>query len=205
MLDPERYYVEFADACHRVIIDKDCFKYFKRYDPELPRVQKIIGMLRQIQPDSVLDVGTGRGRLFWPMAYALPDTYFVAMDTYPWRCEVVRAVKDGGLRDRINVIQGDISNIMLVRDYYQVVVASEVLEHIPNVQKALTNIIHTAEKVAIITVPSKPDNNPDHIHFLPQDVWAGMFEIASKDTEKKIKNIKFDYTLKELVIYARVL
>jgi len=203
MIDPERYYVEFADACHRVI-DKDCSKYFKRYNPELPRVQKIIGMLRNLQPDSVLDVGSGRGRLFWPMVNALPNTYFVAMDVTPWRCQVFRAVKSGGLNGRVSVVEEDISNVMLVRDYYQIVVASEVLEHIPNVQQALNNIVHTAEKAAIITVPSKTDSNPDHIHFLPQRLWQGMFDLASSATGKKIAKLQFDYTTKELVIYAGI-
>ncbi|MGW8178062.1 MAG: class I SAM-dependent methyltransferase [bacterium] len=202
-MDPERYYVEFADACHRAI-DRDCSKYFKRYDPELPRVSKIIGMLQSLRPDSVLDVGSGRGRLFWPMVNAFPQTYFAAMDVTPWRCQVFRAVKNGGLEGRVGVLEEDISNVMLVRDFYQVVVASEVLEHIPNVQQALNNIVHTAERAVIITVPSKPDNNPDHIHFLPQKVWSGMFELASSATGKEIAKLQFDYTPKELVIYAGI-
>jgi len=159
-------------------------------------------MLQSLQPDSVLDVGTGRGRLFWPMVNALPNTYFAAMDLRPWRCEVIRAVRDGGLKGRVTVVEEDISSVMLVRDYYQVVVASEVLEHIPNVQQALTNIVHTAEKAVIITVPNKPDNNPDHIHFLPQHLWKGMFDLASNVAGKKIKKLQFDHTLKELVIYV---
>lgn len=161
-------------------------------------------MLRNLQPDSVLDVGSGRGRLFWPMVNAFPNTHFAAMDTQPWRCQVFRAVKDGGLKGRISVVEEDISNVMMVRDFYQVVVASEVLEHIPNVQQALSNIVHAAEKAVIITVPNQRDNNPDHIHFLPQLAWDGMFELASNVTGKKIAKLQFDYTPKELVIYAGI-
>lgn len=198
-LDPSRYYVEFVEACHRVI-EKNCSKYFKRYDPELPRVSKILGMLQGLQPDSVLDVGSGRGRLFWPMVNALPNTHFTAMDVLPWRCEVFRAVRDGGVK--VGVLEEDISNTIMIRDFYQVVVASEVLEHIPNVQQALNNIIHAAEKAVIITVPNKPDNNPDHIHFLPEKVWKDMFELAGNATGKSVAKLQFDYTPKELVVYV---
>ena len=42
----------------------------------------------------------------------------------------------------------------------------EVLEHIPNVGQAIKNACRIASKYIILTVPSKEDDNPEHIHLL---------------------------------------
>ena len=203
-LDPERYYVEFAHACARAMPNKDCSKYFKRYDTrELPRVTKILGALKSIQPATVADIGSGRGRLLWPMVYNLPNTMFSSYELNQWRYEVINAVSIGGV-SRLSAYNEDISKYNGTLLTYDAVVASEVLEHIPDVQKALTTIVRISKKWIIITVPNKPDNNPDHIHFLKPENFEKMFDCAEKDSKKEIKKITFDYTPKELVVYARV-
>src|SRR5690349_6589235 len=45
---------------------------FKRARP-LPRVQRIVSTLRALAPESVLDVGTGRGVMLWPLLEQFPD------------------------------------------------------------------------------------------------------------------------------------
>lgn len=203
-LDPDRYYVEFAHACAKAMPNRDCSKYFKRYDTkELPRVTKILGILKSIQPSTVADIGSGRGRLLWPMVYNLPNTSFNSYELNQWRCEVINAVSIGGV-SRVSAYNEDISKQNKMLFVYDVVVASEVLEHIPDVQKALTTIVRMADKYIVITVPNKPDNNPDHIHFLKPEDFERMFDRAEKDSEKEIKRITFDYTPKELVVYARI-
>lgn len=206
-LDPERYYVEFAHACARGMPNKDCSKYFKRYDTkELPRVRKIIGILKGISPDMVLDVGSGRGRLLWPMMYQLPHTVFTSYEMNEWRCEVMNAVRNGGC-DRLCVVNEDICSQQfeyngLVHSWYDAIVASEVLEHIPNAYQALENMVWEARGHIIITVPNKPDNNPDHIHFFQPSDFEEMFDKAEKITKREVKRITFDYTLKELVVHV---
>src|SRR5262249_29874721 len=39
---------------------------FKR-NSELPRVHKVLGILRSIQPANLLDIGSGRGTFLWPL------------------------------------------------------------------------------------------------------------------------------------------
>src|SRR5262245_16854409 len=38
----------------------------------LPRVRKVLGILRGLGPESVLDVGSGRGVFLWPLLGAFP-------------------------------------------------------------------------------------------------------------------------------------
>lgn len=54
----------------------------------------------------------------------------------------------------------------------------EVLEHIPDVQTAVNNSVCLAKRYVVVTVPSKPDNNPEHIHLLTKDVLTELFTEA---------------------------
>src|SRR5258708_71775 len=42
---------------------------FKR-TMELPRVQRVLGILKGLQPERLLDIGTGRGVFLWPLLAA---------------------------------------------------------------------------------------------------------------------------------------
>jgi hypothetical protein len=39
----------------------------------LPRVRRVLGVLRGLAPADLLDVGSGRGTFLWPMLDAFPD------------------------------------------------------------------------------------------------------------------------------------
>lgn len=42
------------------------FYDFKRSQPLLPRVKMVLGFLKAMQFDTLLDVGSGRGAFLWP-------------------------------------------------------------------------------------------------------------------------------------------
>ena len=54
----------------------------------------------------------------------------------------------------------------------------EVLEHIPEVERAVKAAVKIARKYVVVTVPSKPDNNPEHIHLFTKDKLTNMFQSA---------------------------
>ena len=45
---------------------------FKR-SAELPRVRKVLGVLRSLGPSDLLDIGSGRGTFLWPLLDAFPN------------------------------------------------------------------------------------------------------------------------------------
>ena len=51
----------------------------------------------------------------------------------------------------------------------------EVLEHIPAVEQAVLNAVRLAERYIVVSVPSKPDNNPEHIHLLTKEKLTALF------------------------------
>ena len=197
LFSKERYYDEFLQACIKGMPEKDCSKYFKRYDTsELPRITKVIGMLKSICPSTILDIGSGRGRSLWPIAYNMPDTEITCIDKVEWRVEVINAVHNGGV-DRIKVLNCDITENNFADNSFDVVLALEVLEHIPDVGKAIKEALRVTSSYFIAIVPSKPDENPDHLHYLVMK----NFEQLVKYSKIPIDNITFDYTRDSMIVF----
>ena len=54
----------------------------------------------------------------------------------------------------------------------------EVLEHIPEVGKAVTAAVKMARRYVVVSVPSKEDDNPEHIHLLTKEILTELFTAA---------------------------
>ncbi|MDE6589397.1 MAG: class I SAM-dependent methyltransferase [Oscillospiraceae bacterium] len=150
--------------------------HFKKKD-DLPRVSAVIGFLRGVQPQSLLDVGSGRGAFLFPFLREFPDVPVTSVDLLPRRAEMLRTVSAGGI-DHLTALQHDICAWNAPDGAFDVVTLLEVLEHIPNVERAVANAVRLARRYVVVTVPSKPDNNPEHIHLLTKEKLTGLFTAA---------------------------
>ena len=54
----------------------------------------------------------------------------------------------------------------------------EVMEHIPDTEKAVKNAVRLARNYVIVSVPSKPDDNPEHIHLFSNEDLENHFLAA---------------------------
>ena len=61
---------------------------------------------------------------------------------------------------------------------FDVVMLLEVLEHIPKVEKAIAAAVKMAKQYVVVSVPSRTDDNPEHIHLLTKDKLTQMFGTA---------------------------
>jgi hypothetical protein len=61
---------------------------------------------------------------------------------------------------------------------YEVVTLLEVLEHMREPAAAVRNAVNAASRQVVVSVPSKPDSNPEHIHLLTKNDLTQLFQQA---------------------------
>jgi len=137
---------------------------FKR-TMELPRVRRILGALRSMRPATLLDIGFGRGAFLWPLLDAFPDLNVSAIDRESSRGGDATAVRRGGVT-RLSPLCMDVCALGFEDRSFDAITALEVLEHLPDPRLAIREIVRVARRFILITVPSRPDDNPEHLHLL---------------------------------------
>lgn len=153
---------------------------FKRGHGTLPRVKQVLGFLKGVYPGSLLDVGSGRGVFLFPFLDAFPCAQVTSLDLLDYRAAFLEDIRRGGI-ERLHPMQADICTQPLEEKSVDAVTMLEVLEHIPDVQAAVTAAVRTARRYVVVTVPSRPDNNPEHIHLLTKPVLTELFRNAGCD------------------------
>jgi 2-polyprenyl-3-methyl-5-hydroxy-6-metoxy-1,4-benzoquinol methylase len=131
---------------------------------ELPRVQRILSILRGLAPLNRLDIGSGRGTFLSPLLAAFPQLGVTSVDRSDRRTTDLAAVRKGGI-DRLTVVRMDVEHPAFSPGSFDVVTMLEVLEHLDNPQAALDGAMKIARRFALVSVPSVPDDNPEHLHL----------------------------------------
>ena len=169
--------------------------YFKNKEV-LPRVSIVLGFLKNIYPNSILDVGSGRGVFLFPLLNEFSHANITSVEILSNRLELLNNIKTGGINN-LNVLNQDLTNLTLLDNSFDVVTILEVLEHIPNVEKAIKEAIRVSKQFIVITVPSKEDNNPEHIHLLTKDKLTQLFN------NNGVTNLKFGGVNGHLFLVAK--
>lgn len=167
--------------------------YFKEKEI-LPRVKIVLGFLRNIQPESLLDIGSGRGVFLFPFLCEFTNCKVSSIDILERRVELLNNISLGG----INNLTVNLLSITEFNEYnkYDCVTLLEVLEHIPDVKLAIRNAINLSKKFIVVTVPSKEDDNKEHIHLLTKAILTEIFN------NNGVYNLKFSGVNGHLVLIA---
>ncbi|MGN0777745.1 MAG: class I SAM-dependent methyltransferase [Aristaeellaceae bacterium] len=150
---------------------------FKADTQQLARIRRTLGFLHSLTFTSMLDVGSGRGVFLIPFMKAFPWVQVTSLDLLDKRVTFLQELADGGF-PQLHVRKQDICTQPFPDDSFDVVCLLEVLEHIPAVEQAITAAVRMARQYVVVTVPSKPDDNPEHIHLLTKDKLTRMFGAA---------------------------
>ena len=150
---------------------------FKLGTQTLARTRKTLGFLRSVPFESMLDVGSGRGVFLIPFMKAFPWVRVTSLDLLEKRVTFLNELADGGFR-QLRAERRDVCDQPFPDGSFDVVTMLEVLEHIPEVGKAVASAVRMARRYVIVTVPSKPDSNPEHIHLLTKEKLTGLFGAA---------------------------
>ena len=65
-------------------------------------------------------------------------------------------------------------------------------------EAAVKAVVRLARRYVVVTVPSKPDNNPEHIHLLTKDRLTALFEAAG------CRKLRFGGVPGHLVLTAKI-
>lgn len=163
----------------------------------LPRVKRVIGALHAVFPSGILDIGSGRGAFLWALLETFPHLAVAAIDDNARRAEDLQAVSLGGI-DRLSARRGTVVNLPYKDNSYDVVLMLEVLEHIPEPQQALAEIVRVAQRFVVVSVPSKRDDNPEHIQLFSESRLRCMF------TAIQATRLSFDYVPGHIVVVVNV-
>lgn len=134
----------------------------------LPRVRKVLGWLRGLAPHELLDLGTGRGAFLWPLLDEFPELSVTCVDRLDYRVADLQAVARGGV-SRLSAVQGELEALPFGDQQFPVVTVLEVLEHTQDPRRCLAEVTRVTERVLILSVPSQPDDNPEHLHLFQAD------------------------------------
>jgi ubiquinone/menaquinone biosynthesis C-methylase UbiE len=169
---------------------------FKR-TMELPRVRAVLGVLQGLQPENLLDVGTGRGVFLWPLMDAFPALPITAVEPLPERRRYLDAVVRGGM-DQLTVLEGQAEALPFPDQAFDVVTVLEVLEHQDDPSVLARAAVRLARRSVIVSVPSQPDENPEHVQLFNRETLAALL------TNAGASNVRIDYVLNHIIAVARV-
>ncbi len=171
--------------------------HFKATHNDMPRVKKVLGFLRGIYFESLLDVGSGRGVFLIPFMEQFPYVNVTSLDVLDKRIEMLTDIKEGGV-STLDVAKSDVCIQPFANNSFDVVTMLEVLEHIPDVEAAIHSAVKMARSYVVVTVPSKEDDNPEHIHLLTKDKLTEYFGKAG------VTKLSFDGVPGHLFMIAKV-
>ncbi len=118
----------------------------KRYGPMSRHIRRNIKQLiRPLQFQSVLDIGCGQGSLLAELRTEFPHIEVFGSDFSTSAVRMARRQVDGGEYCVFDLVQGNLNR------QFDLIVCSEVLEHIPDDRAALRNLAAMTGKYLVIS------------------------------------------------------
>lgn len=211
--DNETYFAEFAAAYARGTLAPS--QLAKGDDPiglgkalglkmhrfkrtlDLPRVRAVLGALQGIQPEELLDAGTGRGVFLWPLLDSFPALCVTAIDILDHRVEMLEAVRRGGV-ERLSVHKMSMTDLDFADGTFDAATALEVLEHLDDPTRAVCELMRVSRRFVVASVPSKEDENPEHIQLFDKASFGRLF------TEAGARSANVTYVRGHMICVARL-
>ena len=109
------------------------------------------GGARALDPGSVLDAGCGEGYVTGWIAEAFPAARVAGVDGRDDALDALRARSPG-----VEVAVGDVYSLPFADDAFEVVICTEVMEHLEEPERGLAELARVASRALVLTVPHEP-------------------------------------------------
>jgi len=175
--------------------DKQKFDYHNFKNSKLPRVEKVIGLLKGINTPNVIDIGFGRGKFLYPFLEEFGNFPITSIELSK------SAIKEASMLEKsftkLNIIETDFFENDFLDKSFHTLTALEVMEHIEDTEKFLDECIRLSYEWIILSVPSKEDDNPGHIHLFTEQKVNKLFD-------KYNLKPKYEYVLNHMIIKIKL-
>ena len=115
---------------------------------------------------NILDIGCGTGKLLFLLNKKYKESNFYGIDISP---AMVKASKEVvSKKNRKNLIEADIKNLPFVSNYFEIVTATHVLYHVPNIKNAVKEMNRVLKPNGILFVTTTDydlDQGLNKIHY----------------------------------------
>lgn len=153
-----------------------------------PRMTRSIGMVLNNWPSSLLDIGSGKGYMVWALLEAMSDLQITVCELLPERANRIRTVCECSRLTNVTVESCNGESLPFKENTYEMVTLFEVLEHTKHPERMLSEAARVASKSIAFSMPCKPDNNKEHIHFFDRErikqlcSFCGIQPVIDKDS-----------------------
>ncbi len=163
--------------------------------------KSLLSAVRNLKIDSVLDVGCGEGFALQKLYQSRIGKRLEGIDFQKEAIELGRKI-----HPHLNLETGNIYNLSFKDNSFDLVMATEVLEHLEEPRKGLKELIRVSKKYLLLSVPNEPffmmanflrgknwsrfGNDPEHIKH-----WTsrGFQEFIIHNSELRILKVKHPF------------
>lgn len=116
------------------------------------RLRRILEHLKDCKPGRVIDIGCGEGALLLTLAKIFDQCVGVDLNVEAAK----KLMQHQGVKN-VSLIQGDFAEMAFKEDYFDLVTATDVLEHIPDLSSFVKRIrkILNPDGLFLLTIPSE--------------------------------------------------
>ncbi|MCK4744785.1 class I SAM-dependent methyltransferase [Candidatus Parcubacteria bacterium] len=133
-------------------------------------IRQIVEIVQSLKISGILDAGCGEGLIIHNILRKIPKVKIDAFDISEQALENAKKILPNN-----NFFQGDITDIKLPSNDYDLIIALEILEHLENPEAALRELKRATKKYCLISVP-----------------WEPFFSLGNLSCGKNIKRIGKD-------------
>ncbi|GEM_PF-6614940 len=159
--------------------------------------EKVISILKGIQPDNILDVGSQRGAFLWQLTDTFRYTSVTSVELNQRYINWMKMVQRGGIT-HLKPICGDAKDLstFLVHEF-DTITALNVLDYSENYKKILNEICRLAKRFIIISIAYGRNDNPRHFYRFNEEDIRRAFQ------ENNIFQVKIEKVQNHLIAVAR--